>query len=337
MKQIFRTYNSLQASVFDLIDGNYEVKQTIGLAYLLAKDVTFLKEFLNLPELKRLYRKIKVEDYSKIIIHSELTSTNKKRADIVIQLFKNEIPDLAVIIEAKNVNQNTSLKKILDQLTGYVQSEKFFDLRDFKVFGCALTKNDLLIDSDAITSISWNKILKLLPAKKGLAKEYYDFLIKIKGIMKFYEREVYSVPAGGSYLYQYNYPYIYECPNEGIQFTSVKKPLFMTFRKTLGVMERLFGVEDIIIMNPHSDFDAFMKNPSYSKETKERIKYYCDDFWSEGNYDDKEKQFFVLSLTNQIELKHNPKPARNNSYRAYYTLSELLNSDKKIVNTDKTK
>lgn len=335
MKQIFRTYNSLDASIFDLIDGSFEVKQTTGLAFLLANDSSFLSSLLCLPEFKILIGKINIKDYSKIIVHSELISKAGKRIDIAVQLYKNGIPDFAIIIEAKNVNKNTSFKNVLSQVKGYINSNEFSELKEFqKIYGCALTKNDLLINSGTITSISWNKIIKLLSGKKtGLAKEYLVFLIRIKGIMKFYEREVFSVPAKGSFQYQYDYPHIYECPNVGKNFISMKKPLYMTFRKHLGVMERLFGVDDIIIMNPHTDFEAFMKNSSYSQETKKRITKYCDDFWNPGNYDDNEKQFFVLSLTNQIELNHHPKPAKNNSFRAYYTLSELLNSDKKIVET----
>jgi len=38
MEQIFRTYNTLNASVFDLLSGDTEVKQTSALAYLLSQD-----------------------------------------------------------------------------------------------------------------------------------------------------------------------------------------------------------------------------------------------------------------------------------------------------------
>ena len=94
----------------------------------------------------------------------------------------------------------------------------------------------------------------MLSNKNGLAKDYLEFISRIKGTMKFYEKEVFSIPAGDSYKYQYNYPHIYECPNEGTQYTSMKKPLFMAFRKKLGIMEKIFGVEEIIIMNPKTDF-----------------------------------------------------------------------------------
>ena len=108
----------------------------------------------------------------------------------------------------------------------------------------------------------------------------------------------------------------------------------MSFRKRLGIMEKIFGVDDIIIMNPKTDYQSFLNNKAYSDEVKTRVTDYCNDLWGAENYDDNEKQFFILSQTNQIELKHKPRPKRNNAFRAYYQLSELLNEDKKIVKTE---
>ena len=142
---------------------------------------------------------------------------------------------------------------------------------------------------------------------------------------KYYEKEVYSVPAGRTHGFQHEYPYVYTCPSKGKAYTSIKKPLYMAFRKKEGIMERLFGLDCIITADP-ANIDSFMKLDHYSDEVKDRIKHVCD------RYDLKtETQFFILSETNQIELKHKPRPARNNSFRAYYTLSELLDSDKTIV------
>ena len=98
-------------------------------------------------------------------------------------------------------------------------------------------------------------------------------------------------------------------------------------------MEKLFGIEDVIVFNPFLDFNTFMANPKYSNETKKRIKEYCDDFWGDGNYDDNEKQFFLLSLENQIELKHKPKPNKSVQGRIYYKLAEILNG-KKLIEKD---
>ncbi len=332
MKQIFRTYNALNASVFDLLSGNNEVKQTIGLAYLLSKDKKTLLDFLNLVPI---IEKTSIDQCNKVIVHTELISKNGKRADIVIQLYKDNQPQTALLIEAKNAKINSSAKSIINQISGYLKEDEFPDLNDFNVVGCALTKNNLVMHEEKITAISWSSIFEMLSKEKGLGKAYLEYISKIKGTMKFYEKEVFSIPAGNSYEYLYNYPNIYECPNQGKGYTSMKKPLFLAFRRKLGIMEKLFGVDEIIIMNPKTDYSSFMSNKAYSDDVKKRVTDYCNDRWGEGTYVDDEKQFFILSQTNQIELKHKPRPKRNNSFRGYYTLSELLNEDLKIVETVK--
>lgn len=335
MTQVFRIYNNLNASIFDLIDGNFEVKQTIALGYLLSNDNIILKKLFHLKPIKRVLGNIKIEQYNKIIVHSELLSSSGKRLDIVIQLYKNDIPDIALIIEAKNISLNISPNKVKNQISSYLNNEDFPLLKEFKLYGCILTKSNAVLDSQNICSISWSQLISILKDSSKLGTDYLNFLSKINGIMNFYEKEVYSIPAGNSYHFQYDYPFIYECPNEGKNFKSMKKPLYFAFRKEKGIMERLFGVEQIIIMNPKQDFNLFMADKTYSTNVKDRVKFYCNSLWGANNYDDNEKQFFILSLNNQIELKHKPRPKKNNSFRAYYKLSELLNSENVIVKTEK--
>jgi len=289
---------------------------------------------LNIKEITKITGRIKIKDYTKIIVHSELTSVNKRRADIAILLFRNNMPDKALIIEAKSAKVNASSDKIKNQISKYLRSGEFIELENFETKGCALTKNKLIIDHQDITAISWSSIFEMLGNKSELANDYLQYITNIKGTMKFYEKEVFSVPAGNSNRSQYNYPFIYECPNKGKTYTSMKKPLFMAFRKRLGIMEKLFGVDEIIIMNPKTDYNSFMNNNAYSDDIKKRVTDYCNDSWEENNYVDDEKQFFILSKTNQIELKHKPRPKRNNPFRGYYKLSELLNEEKVIVETD---
>jgi hypothetical protein len=47
-----------------------------------------------------------------------------------------------------------------------------------------------------------------------------------------------------------------------------------------------------------------------------------------------EKQVFLLS-DKTIALPHKPKPKRNNAFRAYYELAELLDQSKDFVNPHK--
>lgn len=332
MKTIFRTYNKFNASIFDLIGGKNEVKQTIALGYLLSKDKSVLNDFLRLKPILSLLGKLKLEDYNKVIIHSELVSKTGKRADIVIQMYKNDIPSKAILIEAKSIGLNTSSRRVVKQIEDYVFQSDFPSLIGFDLYGCLLTKNNLVFKPSKVVSISWNEIIKILLNKEGLAKDYLEFLTKITGSMKFYEKEVLSIPTGGTYILQSSYPHIYGCPNEGKNFKSLKKPLYVTFRKGKGgEMERLYGVDEIIILNPKKDFEAFLNNSQFSDSIKNRIKTYCDKMWVDGNYIDNEKQFFILSITNTIELKHKPKPPKNNTFRAYYKLSDLLNTSNNVI------
>ena len=336
MKIQFRTYNDLKSTVFDLISGKSEVKQTLALGYLLANDLIFLTKFFKIKSIRKIFKIGNINKYSDIIIHTELISENKKRIDIAILFYVNGNPDKALIIEAKSIKTKVSPIGIKNQIENYLFNEKFTSLNGFKIIkGCSLTKNQLVINSKDIALLSWNELINILIKSDELAKDYLNFLTKINGTMKFYEKEVYSIPAGDSYKYQYNYPFIYECPNEGKNFVSIKKPLYFAFRKEKGIMEKLFGVNEIIVFNPKKDFEVFLSNPNYSNEIKKRIKDYCDDLWGEGKYDDNEKQFFILSTTNQLELEHKPRPEKNNAFRAYYALSELLNKNKMYVETEK--
>lgn len=52
----FSLYNknckNIESTIFDLISGNKETKQTKGLAYILSKDVNLIKSITNIPQVK---------------------------------------------------------------------------------------------------------------------------------------------------------------------------------------------------------------------------------------------------------------------------------------------
>jgi hypothetical protein len=97
-------------------------------------------------------------------------------------------------------------------------------------------------------------------------------------------------------------------------------------------MSKLYKIDDIIIFNPRNDFEVFLNSDDYPDEIKQKIENYVNymwenDLWTKGIYPDEEKQFFILSENDNIELKNNPKPEKNNSFRAYYKLSDLLTNE----------
>ncbi len=331
----YRLYNTLHSSFFDLISGETEVQQTKGLALILANDEKLLTNFLNLPLIKS---KISNITFDKAIINSELVSENieKKRADIVIRLYKDNKPIHAIIIEAKSINKSLSSNQVADQLANYINNDNLFTvLNPFKtnglennLIGIILTKYKTILDNDNFVCLSWNDIIEFLEKNIGVNKltdDYFYFVTKIKGTMKYYEKEVLSIPTHAKTNELANtYPFIYECPNQG-RYVVKSKPLYITFRKPGGgEMLRLYGIEDIIVFNPIKDLNDFLQDESYNPEIRTRVGDYCKSI---NDFADQEKQFFILSNTNVIELPHKPKPPTNNSFRAYYTLAELINQN----------
>ena len=159
----------------------------------------------------------------------------------------------------------------------------------------------------------------------------------LKGVMKFYEREVFSIPTVDWSNEALNKHFVYECPNSRKYLIS-QKPLYLTFRKSGGgEMEKLYKIEEIIILTFSEELKTFLEDESYSQPTRRKVENYVEFMKSKGLWDkglpDDEKQVFILS-ERTISLPHNPKPKRNNSFRAYYRLADLLDADIKIVETE---
>jgi hypothetical protein len=360
----YHLYCKPESSIFDLIEGSGEVQQTKGLALLLAKDPEFLHAFLKLPQIRDGAGKIHIDDYDRILVHSEMITVNedraegrRKRIDICICFYRGGTPDICLVIEAKSAGTQAS-SAVFKQLREYLSSATLAAFDASRRFGIVLTKNRVVSCQDHYQTLLWDDVVQLLaklkPGRGSLAHDYFHFLTHIHGAMKFYEKEVCSIPAKASSWLLDKEPFIYECPNkpkdkngdneedngenEGKRkrngYPRMKTPLYLAFRKEGGVMERLYGLDEIIILNPGQDLDTFLKSTQYSEDVKARIQLYCEKVWK-GSPANEEKRFHVLSRTNQIALPHLPRPHANNAYRAYYRLADLLDKNKKIVEKEK--
>lgn len=160
--------------------------------------------------------------------------------------------------------------------------------------------------------------------------DYFNFLTNIRGTMKFYEREVYSIPTVSWSFEAIERFNVYECPNEGM-YVIKYKPLFLAFRKSNGgMMEKLHPVETIIILNFKESYQAFLQDEqSYPVDIRERVKNYVDFMIGHGHWTDlppDTKQVFLLA-SHKIDLPKRPRPRVNNSFRTYYTLSDVLENE----------
>ena len=296
-----------------------------------------LKAFIEIKSIKDKIGVIDLTSLDRLIVNCELIShtESKFRADIVLRFYKSGRPYKALLIEAKSINKRTSAESAEKQLQDYGSKDAFKELFEFgdNQYSITLTKMPKYEKKDFAISVTWSDIIEAFYSVKSqdeLLSDYFKFITNINGAMKFFEQEVYSIPTvewSKNAIDKYS---VYECPNSG-RYLIKQKPLYLTFRKSGGgEMDKLFKVEDIIIINFKEDFETFTNDERYDNRFRERVAKYAEymlkeEIWLELPSDD--KQVFILS-DNPIELKNKPKPKNgNNSFRAYYELADLINNE----------
>lgn len=330
----FRLYGRLNCNFFDLVSGKKEPQQTKGLGLLLSKSPKALELFLRLvfpgQHIKKLLELRCIVDCE--AIQKENTSTaadveseeakvkknaKSKRADIVIRFYDGSTPHCAIVVEAKGWDKTAQEDQVTCQIINYC--EKFKILREFtnKITAVTLTANRILSHQDkyeyvnSIVNITWLQLLDAfaeikLPNNKfegELIKNYCDYLLKIKSDMKFYEKEVLSIPAGQSIDKIENFG-IYVCPNTKKYNKHKKRAMFFAFRKGKGgEMNDLYKVSEVVIMR--FDNEGINALKSTNEDYAKRAEAYRDD----SPEFDKTEEKWVLFLDKDKSIKL-PKPCR---------------------------
>ena len=151
----FRKYGKLNCTIFDLISGDLEPKQTMALGFLLTKSEVAMTAFLKL---------IKCDiKYNKVIVDCEAQRKqydNNDRIDILLRFYYNAIPQRALIIEAKSARANTSAQSAAKQVSKYTYG--FSQLASFsnKIETISLTREVKEITPSI--SISWSELISTL-------------------------------------------------------------------------------------------------------------------------------------------------------------------------------
>ncbi|BDH60310.1 hypothetical protein MTP04_04400 [Lysinibacillus sp. PLM2] len=342
----FRLYQSetskFNSSFFDLINGENETKQTKGLAYLLNISPELLKEFLSMKKIKESIKKSLTNNEYKLFLKSDFAKIDaemisvgieKVRRDITLTFYYKSLKVFVLIIEAKNIKLGKNHKMEI-QLQKYIDPNYFQGDIHIPKLVVSLTRYEQFFENPRFISITWEELIQILnktiksgsdETKALILKDYLNFITGVDKEMNFYEKEVLSVPAGKTFneIAKYN---IHACP---VSY-NYRDSLFITFRQKGGVMERLYKVEKVIVIDPRSDSMIEVvaeSEPLY----KERILSYIRERKSKYGFNhDEEYRFYVLSEKEIISLPHTPHPERNNSGPRYYSLSEIL-SGKEIV------
>ena len=319
----FRRYNKVNCSLFDLISGDLEPKQTMALGYLLAKSESALKVFLKLIGVSK-------PNYDKYVVDCEAQKkrlNSNSRIDILIRFYKNNHPLQAIIIEAKSVSAAVSSSAVVVQLLSY--SSGFKQLNGFpQIDLVALTKVLLPLKStvplsppiQSIQSITWTQLVSAfhdLTKKKEetLITEFINFITTIEGNMKYYEEEILAIPAGKTRK-AVMASGIYECP---ATYRSRKQTLYISFKDKRGEMDMLYKLIDKYIM----DINA----PSAIQTIDNELPGFADrmsTYKQIASYKPGVKRIYVLDLDNPVKLPNIVRPAENNASPAYYSISEFV-------------
>lgn len=312
----FRKYDKLNCTLFDLISGDIEPKQTIALGFLLAKSEVALKRFLKLIKCN-----IK---YDKVIVDCEAQRkqiNNNDRIDILLRFYHHNNPKKALIIEAKSAKANISAQLAATQVTKYTNG--FSQLADFasNIETISLTREVKCITQSI--SISWSEIITTLfvvSSKDELIKDFINFFLNIKGSMKYYDEEILSIPANDTYDAIMKSG-IYECPDD---YKTRKRSLFITFRAEKGRMDLLYKLKDVVELDVNDATAINVVNNSLT-DFASRLSTYKKIVKSKPNKQvSGKKRVYILDMDNPITLPVPIRPAENNLSPAYYTFQEFF-------------
>ncbi|WP_048718554.1 hypothetical protein [Bacillus sp. MB2021] len=349
---VFRLYQNesskYKSSLFDLIDGDRETKQTKGLAYLFSLSSEFLIEFLSVNKIQEVIKKSLCKneflqflssDFLKVDAEMISEGEDKIRRDITLTFYHNSKKVLVLIIEAKNIKLDIN-HSLEEQLQRYINPKYFPHDEHVPKIAVALTKYKQSFKTEAFVSITWVEMIEVLnqalklnldSTKISVLTDYHKFITGVDKGMHYYEKEILSVPAGKTFEVITNY-HIHACPDTPSY--NYRDPLFITFRqKGGGVMNKLYKIEDILILAPENL--SVLKDISESDFLyKERLLAYIQERKSGHGFKRNDTyRFYILSENDHISLSHNPRPEKNNAGGWYYTLSEML-SGRQVVFTD---
>lgn len=307
----FRKYDKINCTIFDLIGGDLEPKQTMALGYLFSKSRSALNAFLKLIGVK--------VTFDKCIVDCEPRRNeedNNDRIDILLRLYQDEHPVKAIIIEVKSVKAKTSEVAANNQVQKYVS---FPQLKDFSNIETVTLTQDVKTLVEGSTSITWLELVNELSRVQGeepIIKDFINYILNIKGNnMKHYEEEIVSIPAGNSYEAVVSSG-IYECP---VDYNTPKKALFMTFReKDGGAMRTLYKLLDVLELD--LDDEASIEKVDKQLNLKDRL----DRYKSIGTPSKGVKKVYVLDVDNAITLPIPVTPMENNTSKIYYKLGDFI-------------
>lgn len=328
------------SSFFDLISGDTETKQTKGLACLFAMQPELAIEFIKF--FPGAFDKLDFDPRPRSIKHvsvlAEMVSINGLRVDIALVLTDRNNAEAVVMIEAKSVKVKVGATEIKKQINEYLEGDfpAISRINKENRIAVTLTKYQKNL-GERVTSIKWERIVNLLDGYikntkiddlgGKLSLDFLNFITGVDKGMHYYEEEVLTIPAGKT-IRSVNDHKVYVCP-ANYKYGN-KKSLYLGFRGDAGKIERLYKLRDIVELqlgvgapDPRNQLETV----DLDEESKSRVLAYIDDNKTLSSHASEDYKFFILDEDNIIPLPKEPRPPRNNTGLAYYSLAELITSN----------
>lgn len=337
----YHIFGRSKSSIFDLI-GVKEINQTTSLGYLFYKSKNALKILFSLIGMKSNYDKVVINCEQRQVVNNKQSF----RYDITLDLFKKQKHCHSIIIEAKNLSLPNQNQNSVNQLIKYnlnIPSKGVSQTLVSLTRDISMQKSSYPLINNVsniqIVSISWNALIQNLLAltskrislqEKELITDFVNYIINIKGAMKFYEKEVMSIPAAIT-LSAVNDPNcaLYECPSEASgskkNYQYIKrgktKTLYIAFRKRYGVVEYLYKIQDVVNIDLNdtkeiSNLASFINDPNISNRINTYKKYFPN---VSGR-----KWLFIIDHSNSIKLQKPISLGKGIRNHKYHNLKDFF-------------
>ena len=313
-EQGISTNFTIGSSLFDLI-GTKEPDQTKSLGYVLSRSEIAMKLFLT-RVIGKNHAKELMECDCIVTCEQQLDSGNDTidRADIVIRFPRyNEI----IIVEAKGLNAKTKAEDAVQQAIRYAERMKY---NKCAIVSLTNSRNYYICDRKGYTivALQWIDIVDdfdtIVRTQKNndvsLEKDFLNYLLKISGLMNYYDIEVLSIPAGDT-IEGVEKAHVYKCSHEKNKSRGEHKPLFIAFREKGGVVKKLYKVENLISIPIEGEGYENVKD-----QLEERYRERIDNYKKITHHDGKDQEhkwvFFLdeeksIDLPNPVKYEINPQ------------------------------
>lgn len=196
-----RSLRAGSSSVFTAL-GGHETGLTKGLAAVLADEKQVLAELLQFPDVAALLQE-KLDEILRfadsVSVQAEELQSDGKRRDIVVRFYGLRGHICTLIIEAKAEKVASTARSsaaLLAQVQSYIAGVSDFDEPGDYTVGITLTRVRSLAQSPSSATVTWSDLMQIcLMQKAGPGNDYGRHLLRTSSL-RYYEIEVYSVPAG---------------------------------------------------------------------------------------------------------------------------------------------